>query len=199
VSKPGTAGGAVGIWGAGFYVVPNIPSIREGDDLAQFVYRKTSEQGFRLRSGDVVIIGCEAVSRAEGPTICLADLEPSSQALDIARDTGWPTTLCELYLRETCGATPDKPGMCITLSRLAVECPGATGPASEADLKEAVAALPPRDANTSARKIRCHLQKLSGVDLTVVVSDMRPDSPKQDRRSIAIGVSGTPLTVEEAN
>jgi len=186
-------GAELGIWTTCFYAVPNMQCIREGEDLANLVYQEASARGLNLRSGDVIVVGCEAVSRAEGCTVCLAELEPSAQALDISVDTGWSARLCELYLRET-KRTVAKPGVCISLHRLAAEWPAA-GELSE----EAVVVVPPHDANASATELHDRLQKLSGMELTVVISEMRADSLKQSRGSIAIGVSGARLTVEEAN
>jgi len=186
-------GAELGIWTTCFYALSDVHCIPEGEDLAQLVHQKASEQGIGLHSGDVIVIACEAVSRAEGCTVCLGELEPSSQALDISADTGWSPRLCELYLRET-RRTAGKPGICVSLHRLAAEWP-----AAEELSEEAVVVVPPRDANGSAGELRDRLQELYGTDLTVVISELHPDTAKRTRGSVAIGISGVRMTVEEAN
>ncbi|WP_435334880.1 coenzyme F420-0:L-glutamate ligase [Haloarchaeobius sp. TZWWS8] len=60
--------------------VPDVPEIREGDDLAAIVSDRCD-----LRADDVVVVASTIVSKAEGRTADLADFPAGPRAREIAR------------------------------------------------------------------------------------------------------------------
>src|SRR5205085_2442936 len=73
--------------------VEGIPEVREGDDLGALLAAAT-----RLEDDDVVVVAQKAVSKAEGRTVRLDEVEPSARARELAAGTD-PRRL-EVILRE---------------------------------------------------------------------------------------------------
>ncbi|MFC5279920.1 coenzyme F420-0:L-glutamate ligase [Halorubrum rubrum] len=61
------------------FAVPDLPEIREGDDLAAMIDERVD-----LREDDVVVVASTIVSKAEGRTYDLAAFQPSPRANEIA-------------------------------------------------------------------------------------------------------------------
>ncbi len=71
--------------------LPGMPLVREGDDLAALIVAALGDR--QLRDGDVVVVAQKIVSKAEGRTVDLATVEPSVEAVELARKSartrGW--------------------------------------------------------------------------------------------------------------
>ncbi|MBP1987706.1 coenzyme F420-0:L-glutamate ligase [Halolamina salifodinae] len=63
------------------FAVPDLPEIREGDDLAAMIADRVD-----LREDDVVCVASTVVSKAEGRTADLDDFPPGPRATEIARN-----------------------------------------------------------------------------------------------------------------
>jgi F420-0:gamma-glutamyl ligase len=62
---------------SGYSVFPvmGIPELHEGDDLATLILERAE-----LEDNDIVVVAQKAISKTEGRTIRLDDIEPSDQA-----------------------------------------------------------------------------------------------------------------------
>src|SRR3990172_4272538 len=81
--------------------VGGLPEVRRGDDLAALIQRAAEGQGTPLEAGDVVVVTQKVVSKAEGRTVALADVEPGPDAVRLAAETDKDPRLVELVLRES--------------------------------------------------------------------------------------------------
>src|SRR3954452_8953613 len=70
------------VTGVHIFGVPGLPEIVAGTDLAPMIFAAAAAGGEPLLSGDVVVVTSKIVSKAEGRTIELADVEPSAFALE---------------------------------------------------------------------------------------------------------------------
>ncbi len=61
------------------FAVPDLPEIREGDDLAAMIDERVD-----LREDDVVVVASTVVSKAEGRTVDLDEFPPSPRANEVA-------------------------------------------------------------------------------------------------------------------
>ncbi|TKX76436.1 coenzyme F420-0:L-glutamate ligase, partial [Halorubrum sp. SD626R] len=61
------------------FAVPDLPEIREGDDLAAMIGERVD-----LREDDVVVVASTVVSKAEGRVFDLDDFPPSPRATEVA-------------------------------------------------------------------------------------------------------------------
>ncbi len=171
-----------------------IPHIRQGDDLATLLLQAVSDAGLTLQPGDILAIAQKIVSKAEGRSVCLADIEPGPRALDVARQTGKDPRLVELILRESVEISRMRPGVLVVRHRLGFVCANAGIDRSnvpQADGPETVLLLP-EDPDRSARLLREALALLTGVSIGVIVTDSHGRPFRLGTVGVAIGVAGLP-------
>ena len=74
-------------------VIPleGLPELRLDDDLGGLLHSAAARLG-GLADGDVVVVAQKAVSKVEGRTVRLADVEPSARALELAGVDGRPAS-----------------------------------------------------------------------------------------------------------
>jgi coenzyme F420-0:L-glutamate ligase/coenzyme F420-1:gamma-L-glutamate ligase len=169
-------------------VIPlrGIPELREGDDLAAELVR-AAERGGGLEGGDVVVVAQKAVSKVEGRTVRLADVEPSARARDLAADLD-PRRM-EVILREAKRIVRARPPLVITETRHGFVCASAGVDSSNAGEPETVVLLP-RDPDASARGLRERIRDAAGVEVAVIVSDSFGRAWRQGTTDVALGVAG---------
>ena len=66
--------------GLSIFGVPGLPEIAPGTDLAGAIAAAAESAGTPLADGDVVVVTSKIVSKAEGRTVEMADIEPSAFA-----------------------------------------------------------------------------------------------------------------------
>src|SRR5262249_9760985 len=74
------------------------PELRPGDDPAGLALAATAAQGTPFATGDVVVLSQKAVSKAEGRLVRLADVTPSSLALEVGHAHKKDPRLIEIIL-----------------------------------------------------------------------------------------------------
>ena len=81
--------------------VGGLPEIEPGADLAGSILRAAADEGHPIVDGDVVVVTSKIVSKAEGRTVELADIEPSQFAREWSAQWGKDPAVTELVLRES--------------------------------------------------------------------------------------------------
>lgn len=163
-----------------------IPELEEGDDLAAILLEAAARAG-GLEAGDVLVVAQKAVSKVEGRTVQLADVEPSERAYELAGDLD-PRRM-EVILRETRTIVRARAPLVIAETQHGFVCASAGVDASNAGRPETVVLLP-RDPDASARGLRERIRAETGTDVTVVVSDSFGRAWRQGTTDVALGVSG---------
>ena len=74
----------------------NIPLIRQGDNLADILLNSLVEMNFELQENDILVLAQKIVSKAEGRTVNLTEVNPSKKAIDLANKTEKDARLVEL-------------------------------------------------------------------------------------------------------
>jgi coenzyme F420-0:L-glutamate ligase/coenzyme F420-1:gamma-L-glutamate ligase len=174
-------------------VIPleGLPELRLDDDLGGLLHAAAAALG-GLADGDVVVVAQKAVSKVEGRTVRLADVEPSARALELAGVDGDPRQV-EVILRESREVVRSRPPLVIAETRHGFVCASAGVDASNAP-DEGVVVLLPLDPDGSARRLRERLRDLTGADVGVIVSDSFGRAWRQGTTDVALGVAGiTPL------
>ena len=77
-----------------------LPEIVEGTDLAAMIAAAASDAGMPLADGDIVVVTSKIVSKAEGRTVELADVEPSPFAVEWSAKWDKDPAVTEVVLRE---------------------------------------------------------------------------------------------------
>jgi len=174
-------------------VIPleGLPELRLDDDLGGLLNSAAARLG-GLADGDVVVVAQKAVSKVEGRTVRLADVEPSARALELAGVDGDPRQV-EVILRESREVVRSRPPLVIAETRHGFVCASAGVDASNAG-EPATLVLLPVDPDASARAIRSRLAELTGHTVAVIISDSFGRPWRQGTTDVAIGVAGlTPL------
>ena len=166
----------------GILPVEGLPEIREGDDLAELIAARVE-----LENGDVLVVAQKAVSKAEGRTVRLADVEPSHEARQLAGDED-PRRL-EVILRESKRIVRTRPPLVIAETRHGFVCASAGVDSSNAPEAETVVLLP-EDPDASAARLRQRLRELAGVEVGVIVSDSFGRPWRKGTTDVAIGLAG---------
>src|SRR3954470_14634370 len=149
-----------------------MPMVRAGDDLPALIHAALSAQGLALEPGDILVVAQKIVSKAEGRQVPLASIEPSAEAIELAKDTEKDPRLVELILRESNTVLRKKPGVLIVRHRLGLV--GAQAGIDQSNIEhdhDEHALLLPEDPDRSARRIRDSLERRTGVRPGVIVSD----------------------------
>jgi coenzyme F420-0:L-glutamate ligase / coenzyme F420-1:gamma-L-glutamate ligase len=181
----------VTMWDMRFRALPGIPLIQPGDDLPALIAKAAAADDLAFADRDVIVVAQKIVSKAEGRIVRLADVTPTPQAEDLARQTGRDARLCQLYLNESAAVTEVKGRHVVTIHRLGFVGTGAGVDMSNvADRADGYAVLLPADPDASARQIRAGLRELTGTDMAVIVSDSFGSPVREGAIGAAIGIAG---------
>lgn len=173
------------------YPVIGIPLVREGADLASLIHTAISTSDFKVRDGDVLVVAQKIVSKAEGRTVRLADVEASIEARKLAQEIDKDPRLVELILRESIAIIRKAPGVLIVRHRLGIVCANAGIDQSNIDHAQGESALLlPLDPDRSASRLRDELMALTGKPLGVIISDSINRPWRLGTIGIAIGSAG---------
>jgi coenzyme F420-0:L-glutamate ligase / coenzyme F420-1:gamma-L-glutamate ligase len=168
--------------GYSVFPVTGIPELREGDDLAALILERVE-----LEDGDVVVVAQKAVSKVEGRTLRLDDIEPSERARAIAGDED-PRRI-EAILREARRVVRIRPPLVICETRHGFICASAGVDGSNAP-EPGMLVLLPLDPDASASRLRETLNERSGKAVGVVVTDSFGRPWRQGTTDVAIGAAG---------
>ncbi|WP_420630178.1 coenzyme F420-0:L-glutamate ligase [Candidatus Leptofilum sp.] len=174
--------------------VPHIPYVQPGDNLADLILKALAQAEMTLADGDVLAIAQKIVSKAEGRLVCLADVQPSKRALEVATQTDKDPRVVELILQESDEISRMRPGVLIVRHRLGFTSANAgidRSNVAQSDEDETVLLLPV-DPDASAAKLRDEIRARLGVQVGVVITDSHGRPFRMGTVGVAIGVAGLP-------
>lgn len=173
------------------YPVSEIPLVSENADLASLIQAAVSASGLNMGNGDILVVAQKIVSKAEGCSVKLADVEVSVEARELAREVDKDPRLVELILRESTAVVRTAPGVIIVRHRLGIVCANAGIDQSNVDHGQGMSALLlPRDPDRSAKRLRNALMTLTGKRLGIIISDSINRPWRLGTVGIAIGCAG---------
>ena len=162
--------------------VEGIPEVAAGDDLAALLAEAAA-----FEDGDVVVVAQKVVSKGEGRTVHLDEIEPSARARQLA--AGEDPRRLEAILREAARIVRARPPLVIAETRHGFVCASAGVDASNAP-EAGVLVLLPLDPDASARRIRDGVAERTGRTVGVIVSDSFGRPWRQGTTDVAIGAAG---------
>ena len=168
--------------------IEGIPEIQPGDDLAKLIADATRFQGVDLADDDVLIVTQKAVSKSEGRSIDLDEVEPSPLAIELAANWEKDARHVEVVLRESKRIVRMDHGVIICETRHGFVCANAGVDASNVPGGRLM--LLPVDPDASARRIREGIRSATGRDVAVIVSDTFGRPWRSGYTEVAIGVAG---------
>ena len=136
-----------------------LPMVRADDDIAELIAGALTQAQLALRDGDVVVVAQKIVSKAEGRTVDLATVEPSAEAVELAREVGKDPRLVEVVLRESARVVRSRPNLIIVQHRLGFVMANAGVDQSNVAPADGVhrALLLPRDPDAIAPRRPCRV------------------------------------------
>jgi coenzyme F420-0:L-glutamate ligase/coenzyme F420-1:gamma-L-glutamate ligase len=165
-----------------------IPMVSQGDDLGSLIHEAARRQGLEWRDKDVVVVTQKIVSKAEGRVVRLDDVEPSAFAHHIAASMEKDPRVAEVVLRDTARIIRMRGRALIVETRHGHVC--ANAGVDQSNVKEGYVTLLPVGPDESAKRIRTHLEALTGKRLAVIVTDTWGRAWRMGQVDFAIGVSG---------
>jgi coenzyme F420-0:L-glutamate ligase/coenzyme F420-1:gamma-L-glutamate ligase len=170
--------------------LPDVPRISQGDDLAKLIIDGVARASLVLEAGDVIVLAQKIVSKAEGRTVLLSEVVPSTRAREIALIVQKDPRLVELILSESNEVLRTRPGVVIVEHRLGFVMANAGIDQSNVDQREERVLLLPLNPDDTCTRIRRVLLKASGVDVALVIIDSIGRAWRNGTIGHAIGVSG---------
>jgi coenzyme F420-0:L-glutamate ligase/coenzyme F420-1:gamma-L-glutamate ligase len=167
-----------------------IPEIRAGDDLAALLAAALPAD---LADGDVVSVAHKVVSKAEGRTRRLEDVETSDLARQLAAKYAKDARVVQAVLDESVAVVRAGHGVLICETHHGLVCANAgVDRSNAADPDELI--LLPVDPDASARALRAAIAGVRGVRPAIVISDSFGRAWRLGQTDVAIGAAGlTPL------
>jgi coenzyme F420-0:L-glutamate ligase/coenzyme F420-1:gamma-L-glutamate ligase len=151
-----------------------------------------ADNALTLQPGDVLVLAQKIVSKAEDCYVTLADIEPSSEALELAARADKDPRQAELILRESREVLRARPGVVIVEHRNGYVHANAGIDKSniEIDPDNPRVLLLPENPDASAERLRQSLGRLSGVLPQVIINDSAGRAWRNGTVGIAIGTAG---------
>ncbi|MEO8267717.1 MAG: coenzyme F420-0:L-glutamate ligase [Ilumatobacteraceae bacterium] len=174
--------------GLQIFGVPGIAEIVEGTDLAAVIAAAATAAGEALADGDIVVVTSKIVSKAEGRTLELADVEPSPFAIEWSATWDKDPAVTEVVLREAKRIVRQLGPVLITETHHGFVCANSGVDQSSSGAHGRLVLLP-SDPDASARRIRAGLAEI-GVDVAVIISDTFGRAWREGQTDIAIGIAG---------
>ena len=168
--------------------VAGLPEIVEGADLADLIADTASAGGTALQDGDIVVVTSKVVSKSEGRTLELANIEPSPFAVEWSTKWDKDPAVTEVVLREAKRIVRQLGPVLITETQHGFVCANSGVDQSSSGAHGRVVLLPD-DPDASARRIRTGLGR-RGVDVAVIISDTFGRAWREGQTDIAIGIAG---------
>jgi coenzyme F420-0:L-glutamate ligase / coenzyme F420-1:gamma-L-glutamate ligase len=168
--------------------VAGLPEIVDGTDLAAEILAAATVAGSPVADGDVVVVTSKIVSKAEGRTVELADIEPSPFALAWSQQWEKDAAVTEIVLREAKRVVRQIGPILITETHHGFVCAN-SGVDQSSSGAHGRAVLLPVDPDASARTIRRGFLT-GGVDAAVIISDTFGRAWREGQTDIAIGIAG---------
>jgi coenzyme F420-0:L-glutamate ligase/coenzyme F420-1:gamma-L-glutamate ligase len=151
-----------------------LPEVRPGDDLAALLPPVAGDE--------IVVISHKVVSKAEGRSRALADVEPTPEARALGKDDA---RLAQVILDESASIVAARDGVVICETHHGFVCANAGVDQSNVPDDDTVVLLP-RDPDASARALRASLPERPGV----IISDTFGRAWRVGQVEVAIGIAG---------
>jgi len=165
----------------------SIPIVKPGDRLGEMILNSIAERGIVLLRGDILLIASKIVSKAENRLVKASEVKVSERAIEIAKKNGFDPIHVELALQESVEVIRSD-GVLITETHSGSICNFSGVDKSNAPEEEYV--LLPKNPDQSAKRIREELERETGLNLAVIVSDTRGRPWRKGSINVAIGCAG---------
>ncbi len=172
--------------------LPNIPLIKQGDDLAGIILRAIADAGLVLAEDDVLVLASKIVSKAQGRLVQLGPVQPGDRAVELAQVTGKDAREIELMLRESTEVVRARPGLIILRHRLGFVSANAGLDHSNVTGQADCVLLLPENPDRTASELRERFKAETGASVGVIIADSHGRPHRLGTVGVAIGSAGLP-------
>jgi coenzyme F420-0:L-glutamate ligase/coenzyme F420-1:gamma-L-glutamate ligase len=176
------------------FVIPGLPEIRKGHNLANLIALSARRAKIAFQDGDILVVAQKIISKAEGHTVHLSTVRPSSQAAMLARKLSNDPRFIEVVLRESRRIVRSD-RVLIVETHHGFVCANAGVDHSNVPRRDGVTLLP-KNPDPSARRLAAAVSKQTGKRLAVIISDTFGRPWRLGLVNVAIGASGVPALVD---
>lgn len=164
--------------------VEGLPEVVAGTPLGELIAAHGS-----VAAGDVVVISQKIVSKAEGRTRALSEVEVDTEGAALAQGLNKDPALVQLALQESRRVIRAGHGVLICETNDGWICANAGIDSSNVPGENTVTLLP-LDSDASARRIRAEMRSATGYSPAVVVADSFGRPWRVGQSEVAIGCAG---------
>jgi coenzyme F420-0:L-glutamate ligase/coenzyme F420-1:gamma-L-glutamate ligase len=170
--------------------IPIVDDIKPGDQLDRIIIDTIKRVGESLLEGDIVVVAQKVVSKSEGRLIDLRQMNPSQRSLEIAKQNNRDPRIIELILTESVDILRMARGILIAETKNGFVCANAGVDQSNVENSNDYAVALPEDPDLSARKLRQSFKRVTGVNVSVVITDTFGRPFREGQTNVAIGLAG---------
>lgn len=165
-----------------------IPNVNKGDNLTDIILKASSNQGFTIVDGDIIVITSKIASKSEGRIIKLENVKPSDSAIQLSKTQQSDPRKIEVILSEAKRIVRMVKGLMIIETPQGFVC--ANGGVDASNIESGSLVLLPKNADKTAKKIALDLKKKIGVDVAIIISDTFGRPWREGQTNVAIGIAG---------
>jgi len=158
------------------------------NDLSVIILEAIDRSQIEIQYGDILVVTHKIVSKAERRVVELDSIEPSTKAINMAKEHDKDPRIMELILRESSQILRAKDGIIISETRHGFVC--ANAGVDQSNVKGDTAVLLPLAPDESADRIRHAVKKKVGKDVAVIITDTFGRTFRNGQTNVAIGIAG---------
>jgi coenzyme F420-0:L-glutamate ligase/coenzyme F420-1:gamma-L-glutamate ligase len=172
-----------------FTAIEGVPLVSEGDRLGELICSAMAAGGLQPARGDILVVCQKVISKSEGRTCELRNIEPSALAIAFAARWDKDPRAVELVLRQTSRIVRMDHGVLIVETGPGWVCANA-GIDESNSMADGRAILLPEDADRSAAHLREEIRKITGVEIAVLVTDTFGRPWRDGLTEVCLGIAG---------
>ncbi len=160
--------------------------VQEHDDIVNLILSSPSKP--EIQDGDILIITQKIISKQEGSIVNLSQVMPSLLATGIASAYKKDPRIVQLILDQSKRIIRMNDGVIIVETPHGLVC--ANAGVDESNVKDGHVTILPKNADESAKKLQQEIQKKTGKNVAVIISDTFGRPFREGQTNCAIGISG---------
>jgi coenzyme F420-0:L-glutamate ligase/coenzyme F420-1:gamma-L-glutamate ligase len=158
------------------------------NDLSVIILEAIDRSQIEIQNDDILVVTHKIVSKAEGRVVELDRIEPSTKAINMAKEHDKDPRIMELILRESSQILRAKDGIIISETRHGFVC--ANAGVDQSNVKGDTAVLLPLAPDESADRVRHAVKKKVGKEVAVIITDTFGRTFRNGQTNVAIGIAG---------
>jgi coenzyme F420-0:L-glutamate ligase/coenzyme F420-1:gamma-L-glutamate ligase len=169
--------------------IPVEGEIHPGDSIGDTLLNCLRNSHLAFEPGDILVVKHKIVSKAEGRTVDLAAITPSTDSKAWAKKYALDARVVELSIRESRAVIRRKNGVLITETQHGFLCANSGVDVSNVD-GGTHALLLPENPDRSAAQLRREIKKLTGIAIPVIITDSFGRPWREGLTEFCIGIAG---------